>query len=89
MSENAHDYQTTSSNEVPQESVDHLNVANAIDEKLMEQSQTLTSNDVEREQAATEENNENSESKDEFSSKFAALSRKEKDIRERVGADGM
>lgn len=84
MSDNAHGYQTT--NEVPVEQVNHQDVSNAIDEKLIEQSKGLNSNDIEAEQQSEDrqnaENAENAEN-DQFASKFAALSRKEKDIRAR------
>lgn len=85
MSDNAHGYQT----EVPVEQVSHQDVSNAIDEKLIEQSKTLTGNDVEAQQALEASEAENSQTEnneaenDEFSSKFAALSRREKQMRER------
>ncbi len=83
MSDDAHTYQVHA--EVPQEQVTHTDVANAIDEKLIEQhaAQSLNANDIEREDKQEPESNEESAQNDEFSSKFAALSRKEKAIRER------
>lgn len=82
MSEDSHTYQVTS--DVPVEQVTHQEVSNAIDEKLIAESQTKTAADVEREQLAEEQQpEENAQQKDEFSSKFAALSRREKEIRAR------
>lgn len=86
MSENSQDYQVTT--DVPVEQVTHTDVANAIDEKLIEQTAaaTLNSNDIESEQKAAESDEkveESSEQDDQFASKFAALSRKEKDLRSR------
>ena len=83
MSENSHNYQVQT--DVPQEQVTHQDVANAIDEKLIEQhaAQNQNVNDIEREETEEAKEVENESQNDEFSSKFAALSRKEKQIRER------
>jgi hypothetical protein len=80
MSENSHDYQTT--NEVPKEQVNTQDVSNAMEERLIEQSksQQQNSDDIEAESA---QRTETDAPNDEFASKFAALSRKEKDIRGR------
>lgn len=88
MSENSHDYQVT--NDVPQENVSIENVSNAIDEKLIEQqkNQHLNANDIEAEINTEEENNEpqqeeKSEEDKKWDSRFTALSKKEKDLRQR------
>ena len=83
MSENSHSYQV--SNEVPVEQVNTTDVANAIDEKMFEQqaAQHQNANDVEREQNAEVNEEPKNEEDSKWDSKFAALSRKEKEIRER------
>lgn len=82
MSENAHDYQV--STDVPQEQVSIENVSNAIDEKLIEtqRAQHPNANDIENEQSEqVEPDTQNEQENQKYNSKFAALSRKEKEIR--------
>ncbi len=80
MSEDLGNYQVT--NEVPVENVDTSSesISDALEQKMheAEAAKTLNSNDIEAEavEPAPVE-----EEKDQFSSKFAALSRKEKDLR--------
>ena len=85
--EMAHGYQTNT--EVPVEQVNTQDVANAIDEKLVEQqaAQHQNANDIEKEQTAAENTQEEVKTEESSDSnwdkKFAALSRKEKDVRAR------
>lgn len=77
MSENSHDYQTGAS-DVPVEQVTTSDLSNAIDEKMVEQQAQQHQNAEDIEKEAQESKND-----DGFDSKFAALSRREKQLRER------
>jgi len=81
MSEDSGNYQV--SNEVLSENVDISSnaISNALEEKMHDSqaAKTLNSYDIEAEDHSQEKPVE--EEKDQFSSKFAALSRKEKDLR--------
>lgn len=81
MSDQSQDYQV--SQEVPVEQVTHQEVSNAFEEQRIEaeNAKTLNSRDIEA-QPEPQEEVEQPEN-DQFSSKFAALSRKEKELRQR------
>ena len=81
MSDNSHDYQL---GDVPTENVTHEEVSDAISEKFSDSITTDTGNlEHQAAEEATEEPKEDQGDSDQFSSKFAALSRKEKEIRAR------
>ena len=83
MSEQSHDYQV--SNDVPVEQVSSNEVSNAFEEQMIDQenAKTLNGNDIEAQPEPQQQEEPEQPQNDQFSSKFAALSRKEKDLRQR------
>jgi hypothetical protein len=80
MSNNEGLYQVT--NDAPQQELSSQDISNAFDEKLIENSKVQEDTGQLGQEQSTEEEAPQQED-DKFSSKFAALSRKEKDIRSR------